>query len=141
MSANENPNKLNFNQSGPLEIAQVFNEMINNRDLDGLTAMMTEDHTFIDSSEELHAGKELMVAGWKDFFERYPDYKNHFSYLEIREDQVFILGHSTCSYQPLDGPAIWTARVEGDQVAEWRVYLDTVENRRALALPLDPLDR
>jgi ketosteroid isomerase-like protein len=141
MSANENPNKLNFNQSGPREIVQVFNEMINNRDLDGLTAMMTEDHTFIDSSEELHTGKELMVAGWKDFFERYPDYKNHFSYLEIREDQIFILGHSTCSYQPLDGPAIWTARVEGDQVAEWRVYLDTVENRRALALPFDPLDR
>jgi ketosteroid isomerase-like protein len=99
--------------------------------------MMTEDHTFIDSSDEVHAGKEMMVTGWKDFFESYPDYKNHFEYLETRGNEVFILGYSTCSYEPLDGPAIWTARVEGGLVAEWRVYLDTDENRRLLELPLE----
>ncbi len=130
-----NPNGSRRSDTG--EIILAFNEMINNRDLEGLAAMMTEDHTFIDSSEEIHAGKDLMVAGWKDFFESYPDYRNHFSFLEIREDRVFVLGHSTCSHQSLDGPAIWTARVEANQVAEWRVYLDTDENRRALELPLD----
>ncbi len=128
------------NLPGPQEIVLAFNEMINSKNLEGLGNMMTEGHTFIDSSDEVHAGKKIMVAGWKDFFESYPDYRNHFSYIVTREDQVFILGHSTCSYQPLDGPAIWTARVEGGQVSEWRVYLDTVENRLALALPLNPSD-
>lgn len=122
---------------GPKDIVLAFNERINSRDLAGLEAMMTEDHTFIDSSNEVHPGKDLMVAGWKEFFESYPDYKNHFTYLENRGDRVYILGHSTCSHKPLDGPAIWTARVVGERVAEWRVYLDTEDNRKILELPTD----
>lgn len=118
-------------------IVMAFNEMINEQDLEGLASMMTEDHTFIDSSDEVHAGKELMVAGWREFFENYPDYRNHFNYYETRGERVFILGHSTCSHAPLDGPAIWTARVAGHRVAEWRVYLDSEQNRQALHLPLD----
>jgi len=121
----------------PQEIVLAFNEMINSRNLEGLANMMTDDHTFIDSSDDVHVGKEMMVAGWKEFFESYPDYRNHFSYLETRDEWVYILGHSTCSYPPLDGPAIWTARIEAGLVAEWRVYLDTDENRRVLELPLD----
>jgi ketosteroid isomerase-like protein len=125
------------NQTSPQDIVLAFNERINNQDLVGLAAMMTEDHTFIDSSDEVHVGKEQMVAGWKDFFESYPDYINHFAFLETRGDWVYILGHSTCSYKPLHGPAIWTARVVGERVAEWRVYLDTEPNRKALELPTD----
>lgn len=112
--------------------------MINDQDLEGLTALMTEDHTFIDSSGEVQAGKDQMAAGWKEFFGRYPDYRNHFQYLINRGDWVYILGRSSCTHQSLDGPAIWTARIDGGQVAEWRVYLDTESNRLKLDLPLDP---
>jgi ketosteroid isomerase-like protein len=125
------------NLPNPREIILAFNQRINEQDLDGLANMMTKDHTFIDSSNEVHAGKEMMVPGWGEFFESYPDYRNHFESLETRGDEVFILGYSTCSHPPLDGPAIWTARVENGLVAEWRVYLDTEENRRILDLPLD----
>ena len=125
------------NQISAQEIVLAFNERINNRDLAGLTAMMTEDHTFIDSSDEVHAGKERMVAGWKDFFESYPDYRNHFTYLETRGDRVYVLGHSTCSHQPLHGPAIWTAQVVENRISEWRVYLDNIDNRKLLGLPID----
>jgi hypothetical protein len=76
----------------------------------------------------------MMVAGWGEFFKSYPDYCNHFSMLESRENLVLIIGHSTCFEDALDGPALWTAKVEGDQVAEWRVYLDTIDNRRLLDL-------
>jgi hypothetical protein len=34
----------------------------------------------------------------------------------------------------LDGPAIWTAKVSGDKLAEWRVYEDTTENRTQLGI-------
>jgi hypothetical protein len=96
---------------------------------------MTEDHVFIDSSDEIHQGKEFMVKGWTRFFNNYPDYQNHFALLESRGDQVLVLGYSTCSYVPLDGPAIWTALVRDDQIAEWRVYLDSRDNREKLNLP------
>jgi ketosteroid isomerase-like protein len=113
----------------------LFNEQINNRDIESLAAMMTEDHTFIDSSDEVHTGKEMMVAGWRNFFETYPDYRNHFEVVESRGDLVLVIGYSTCAHEPLDGPAIWTAKVVGEQMQEWQVYLDTAENREKLGLP------
>ena len=119
----------------PSAVVSEFNQAINNREVESLSTLMTEDHTFIDSSDEVHAGKEFMVLGWKDFFDSYPDYQNHFTWMESRNDQVFIVGHSTCSYAPLDGPAIWTAKVVNDQIQEWRVYLDTPANRKSLDLP------
>ena len=76
-----------------------------------------------------------MVKGWQDFFNLYPDYRNHFPKIESKDNLVLIIGHSTCSLDVLDGPAIWTAKVENDLVAEWRVYLDTPENREKLGLP------
>jgi ketosteroid isomerase-like protein len=119
----------------PKMIVLQFNECINNQDIDGLSRLMTGDHVFIDSSDEVHEGKESMVKGWVDFFNSHPDYRNHFSLLESRGNLVLIIGHSTCSYDPLDGPALWTARISSNQVAEWRVYLDTHENREQLKLP------
>ena len=118
----------------PILIVLQFNECINNRDLQGLADLMTEDHVFIDSSDVVHEGKKFMVKGWNDFFNHYPDYQNHFSILESRENRVYIIGHSTCSYEPLDGPALWTAKVENDLIAEWRVYLDNEINRKLLGL-------
>jgi len=111
-----------------------FNECINRRDVKGLSDLMTEDHVFIDSDDDVHSGKEAMIEGWRNFFNRYPDYRNHFSTLESRGNLVLVTGYSTCSFEPLDGPAIWTARAENGLVAEWRVYLDTAENRKKLNL-------
>jgi predicted SnoaL-like aldol condensation-catalyzing enzyme len=97
---------------------------------------MSDDHVFIDSSEEIHKGKEMMVDGWTEFFNSYPNYRNHFSIVESRDNLVLMIGHSTCSYDPLDGPALWTAKVENGLVSEWSVYLDTLENRKMLNLPI-----
>lgn len=119
----------------PKLVVLQFNECINNRDLDGLASLMTENHTFIDSSDDVHSGKEMMVKGWREFFVSYPDYRNHFAIIESRGDLVRVIGHSTCSHDPLDGPALWSAKVVGAQVAEWRVYLDTGANRAKLDLP------
>ena len=118
----------------PKLVVLQFNQCINSQDIDGLASLMTEDHTFIDSSDEVHAGKEMMVAGWNEFFSSYPDYINHFSVVESRGNLVLVIGQSTCAYDPLDGPALWTAKVENDLVQEWRVYLDTEENRKKLGL-------
>lgn len=123
-----------MNKIHPEITVKRFNDYINDQDIEGLTALLSKGHEFIDSSDEIHRGKEFITKGWKDFFKQYPDYQNHFTHIETRCNLVLILGYSTCSYDPLDGPAIWTAKVENDLVVEWRVYLDTPENRVKLKI-------
>lgn len=128
------PETSGFRALTPSAIALRFNGYINFRNIDGLQSMMTEDHTFIDSANDVHAGKEMMVTGWKEFFDTYPDYRNIFTRLFERGNFVIILGYSMCSYSPLDGPAIWSARIRDGNLSEWRVYLDTKENRAHLQI-------
>ncbi len=123
-----------MNKKDPKLIVLQFNESINNQDIEGLSKLMAQGYTFIDSSDEVYDGKELNVKGWIEFFNQFPDYINHFSIVESRDNIVLVTGYSTCSDGRLDGPAIWTAKVENDLVAEWRVYLDSPENRGRLKL-------
>jgi ketosteroid isomerase-like protein len=81
----------------PKLVVLQFNECINHPDIQGLSNLMAEDHVFIDSNGDVHRGRELMIKGWGDFFHQFPDYRNHFAIVESREDQVFVIGHSTCS--------------------------------------------
>ena len=111
-----------------------FNEFINARDLKGLISLMTDDHTFIDSANDVHEGKEMMTQGWQDFFESYPDYKNIFQKVYVKNGAVIMLGYSLCSYDPLEGPAIWSATLRDRKLCEWRVFLDTPENRDNLGI-------
>jgi ketosteroid isomerase-like protein len=105
-------------------VALRFNEKINQRDLDGLMALMTDDHTFIDNAGDID---DNMKEGWRQFFEQYPDYRNVFTSVMVENNVVVMVGYSTCSNEPrLNGPSMWTAKVRGGRVSEWRVYwLDT----------------
>src|SRR5262245_7615836 len=48
-------------------IVLQFNKCINNRDIAGLAALLTDDHMFIDSVNTLVCGKEPVVEAWKGF--------------------------------------------------------------------------
>jgi ketosteroid isomerase-like protein len=105
-----------------MSIALEFNEKINQRDLEGLAELMTDDHTFIDNSGEITKGKDVMKEGWREFFNKYPDYQNIFTCVTTLSNIVVMVGYSTCSYKPLDGPSIWTAKIRDGCISEWRVY-------------------
>lgn len=121
-------------RTNPEKVVKRFNECINNRAPDGLSELMAEDHVFIDTENNIQKGKELMVQVWSDFFNQFPDYQNHFSEIESKENKVFVIGNSTCKTKALDGPALWTAIVRNGLVKEWRVYHDTPKNRKKLSL-------
>ncbi|MFH1942647.1 MAG: nuclear transport factor 2 family protein [bacterium] len=124
-----------MDKKNPNLTALLFNECINNQDLDGLCSLMTEGHTFIVKDEKSRIGKEKMRKDWGDFFRLFPDYKNHFPRIESRDDLVIIVGFSICSNESLlNGPALWTAKIENDRIAEWRVYNDTGDNRKSLKI-------
>ena len=88
----------------------------------------------IQGDEITHEGKDTLKQIWIQFFEMCPDYKNHFVRIESKENLVIIMGYSTCSNKALDGPALWTAKIENDLVAEWRILEDSKENRRLLGI-------
>jgi len=112
-----------------------FNNYINNLDLEGLSSLMTDDHTFIDSENDALKGKEMMTEGWRTFFDSYPDYRNIFERVEMKDGMVVIIGYSICPNESLlDGPAVWSVKVRDGKLSEWRVYLDSPENRSILGI-------
>lgn len=123
-----------MNSRDPKLTALLFNERINARDLGGLSALMTDDHTFIDREEGRHHGKDRMTEGWRTFFEQFPEYRNTFVRVESVGDLVVILGYAEWTTGGDRDHAIWTAVVRDDLVADWRVCEDTESNRRQLGL-------
>lgn len=118
----------------PKQIALRFNECINNRDINGLANLMTDDHTFIDTAESVVSGKASCVDAWRGFFDQYPDYKNIFTTVTSKGDTVTMIGYSICSDERLEGEAIWTATISDGKMVEWRVYEDTPQNRQRLEI-------
>jgi ketosteroid isomerase-like protein len=115
----------------------AFNDAITRRDVAALGRLMTDDHTFIDSDENVFGGKEEVLGAWRGFFDAFGGYRNVWTELLPSGDTVIALGHSVCATEPeLDGPAIWTASVRDDRVSIWRVYEDTPENRALHALDI-----
>ena len=56
------------------ETILAFIDRINAHDVAGLGALMSDDHTFIDAHGNQVAGREKVIAGWRGYFEWFPDY-------------------------------------------------------------------
>lgn len=104
---------------------------------------MTADHRFVDMAGDAEEGREVMRAGWADYFARFPDYMIHLSHFFVREDAAILIGRTTGSHLQLprhaefQEPVIWSARVANGLVAEWRLYPDTPEVHRELDISLE----
>ena len=123
-----------MNKRDPKLTAFQFSEYINCQDIQGLSSLMTEDHVFIDRKGEINKGKETMTKGWTDFFNSFPEYENTFLRVQSQGDLVILYGYATCQRGSDPDYAIWTARIEDELVAEWRIYEDTDENKRIFNL-------
>jgi len=110
-----------------------FVDAINRHSVEALSALMTEDHVFIDSLGARVKGREKVTAGWKGYFRMVPDYS--ITVEEIYSDGavVVMLGSAQGTYSTggqllaanqWQTPAAWRAVTRGSQVAEWRVYAD-----------------
>ena len=105
-----------------IDAVRAFNDAINARDLDSLTALMTDDHRFVDSEGATVDGKAACTEAWRGFFAAFPDYRNVFDEVSsCAPGVVDIVGRSECSVTALDGPARWGAEVRDGQVALWQV--------------------
>lgn len=118
-----------MNASDLRTVALAFNDCITRHDLDGLTALMTEDHLFVDREGRGDRSRKSMARGWEEFFLAFPEYKNTFLRVESKNDLVIMVGYAYWDEKNRHDPAIWIARVIDGLVAEWRIYYDTEENR------------
>src|ERR1700694_5114263 len=57
-----------------VETVLHFLDRINQRDVDKLAELMTEDHVFIDSLGQPVQGREKMRARWRGYYALCPDY-------------------------------------------------------------------
>jgi len=117
------------------QIILAFIDRINAHDVEGLAELMSDDHTFIDAHGNEVVGREKMSAGWRGYFEWFPDY-----YIEVndvfegdvsdRGQTVALLGFAGGSFKGKQSecwrlPAAWKASVINGRVTLWQVFADT----------------
>ncbi len=125
------------------DVVHRFVDRINAHDVDGIAALMTDDHRFIDSLGAEVLGRERMRHGWGEYFRMVPDYRVEVQGTFADGEVVVLLGVARGTYTR-DGtlrpagawaiPAAWRARVRGDRVAEWQVYADNEPIRQRMRL-------
>jgi uncharacterized protein (TIGR02246 family) len=113
----------------PAAVALEFVDCINRQDVEGLAALMTEDHTFVGYERgDRTQGREVMAGGFAEYFAAFPEYRIQVSRVLRSGDDIAIIGTTTGSHVPPELEAretlIWTARIEQGLVAEWRIYTD-----------------
>ena len=70
----------------------AFIDRINAHDVEGLGALMSGDHTFVDAHGNQVTGKEKMIAGWRGYFEWFPDYFIEVSDVFGGEEKLALFG-------------------------------------------------
>jgi ketosteroid isomerase-like protein len=112
------------------ETVQAFVDCINTHDVEGLAALMSDDHVFIDAQGNKVRGKEAMTAGWHGYFEWFPDYRIEISDVFQNDEMLAMFGFAGGSLKGnADAkwrlPAAWKTIVKNGRVAFWQVYADT----------------
>jgi len=112
------------------ETALAFIDRINAHDVEGLGALMSDDHTFVDAHGNQVTGKKQMMAGWQGYFAWFPDYRIEVT--DVFEDghKLALVGFAGGTFMNKEGeswrlPAALKAIVKDGRVALWQVFADT----------------
>jgi|SRR5215469_6048205 len=126
----------------PVAAVIGFIDCINRGDIDGLGALMTDDHELVVFGEEAVRGRAGNTQAWAGYAAAYPDYVIYpRAIAEPRDGCVAVLGHTTGSHLGLADhkesvlPVIWLAEVRDGQLCCWRLLEDTPDRRAELGLP------
>ena len=113
-------------------IAISFVDAINSQDMEALNTLMGDKHIFVDAQGNFYQGCTQLRQAWREFFRSFPNYKMYVEQIIENDNMVVLIGCASGDYSacPKDDetwhlPTIWTAKVEGTTVQEWRMYADT----------------
>jgi hypothetical protein len=85
-------------RGAPDAVALSFVNRINDGDVEGLAALMTEDHELRVFDEPPQIGREVVTASWRSYVSAFTRYLIHPHRFGVRGDEVAILGHTTGSH-------------------------------------------
>ena len=124
-----------------LEVVRTFIAAVNRRSVDDLSALMADDHTFVDSQGHALAGREQMMSAWQAYFAMFPDYEIRVDSILADGDRIAIFGEAFGTFKGKRGavpenrivmPAAWNARVKDGRVGFWQVYADWTEGMKII---------
>jgi hypothetical protein len=122
-------------------VFKAFVNAINQANTEELKKLMSEDHIFIDAAGRKEEGREKMIAGWKSYFEMFPDYKIEIEDIIQGEEIIGAFGTATGTYNGKRGlvpqniikmPAAWRAIIKDGKVKLWQVYADWTEGMKII---------
>ncbi len=128
-------NKTKKEEKAQLDVLKTvlsFVEKINDHDVDEMATLMSEDHTFIDSSGLVINGKKEMTKAWEGYFKWFPDYEITVVNTLLTNDSVGMFGIANGTFDSEDPteedkfeiPAAWRAKVKDNLITEWQVVAD-----------------
>lgn len=124
-----------------LKVVLAFMRKMDEHDVEGLCALMTEDHCFYDALGNCVRGKEAARGAWVGYFKWFPDYRVSHKEILHQGNLVAVFGTARGSFagsqqgppsKPWEIPAAWKAVVADGLVAEWRVYADNQPARQQM---------
>jgi ketosteroid isomerase-like protein len=119
--------------SSPTQVALNFVQQINAHSPDALAQLMTENHSFIDSTGRKIEGKEQMRGGWASYFSMFPDYRMAVESSIESGEIAALFGVARGTYAVAgklheenrwEIPFAVRAIVSAGKVQQWRVYAD-----------------
>jgi len=114
-------------------LVESFVAAINSGRPDAVAALMTDDHSFMDSLGNRVSGRDAVSQGWVHYFSMVPDYRISVDRIMCDGDRFILVGRASGTYSP-DGvrtadrhwniPAAWQGLARDGRVAEWQVFGD-----------------
>jgi hypothetical protein len=119
----------------PVAAVLSFVDCINRADLDGLRALMSEDHRLVVLDEPPLVGRDANADACRSYFSSFPEYVVYPRHITSDGSRVSVLGATTGSHlglpeDELQLGVIWLADVAGGVLSSWHVVEDTPEARR-----------
>ncbi|MBN1886028.1 MAG: nuclear transport factor 2 family protein [Candidatus Krumholzibacteriota bacterium] len=109
-------------------IVRDFVRLFNERRVDDLSELLTDDHLFVDALGKTIRGKRSMKEAWDKYFHMVSAYSIEIDEIEGTADRFDIRGRAKGAGRegvpqstPWEIPASWRAVVRNGKIAEWRV--------------------
>lgn len=114
-------------------VFENFVLQINDHNVDGIIALMSDDFIFTDAQGVHFEGKENLKTGWTAYFKMFPDYKITIDN-SVENGTVFLASGTAegtygtaieSSERHWKIPAAWRAEIDNAKVKSWQIYADT----------------
>ncbi len=119
----------------------AFVKAVNSHDPGGISRLTAKGYTFIDSRGAEHAGRSNALAGWRQYFRMFPDYRIKVDHVAEGAGFAALFGSARGTYNGKRGlvrgnriwmPAAWRAVAKDGRIVLWQVYADWTEGFRIM---------